>query len=192
MVSLQSQEQCLAHHCTSCLLLLSLSLDKQSTMLHPLSELSTLQICTYQQLICDNSRALPSTHQAASDAFWCVACMLLTIPQVSWLIQEAQDAVKAAEGQKAKALAEAQAEAAQALAKADSKAMATLQDFQARADQLAKEQEQQAKQATKPAQQQVLWHSHKSRLTVFAEDHTRAVIVTGLAPISCCSDSNQQ
>ena len=56
-------------------------------------------------------------------------------------------AQKAAEEQRAKALAEAQAEASRTVAKAEREAAFTVQQAQAKADQIARQQEVQAKQA---------------------------------------------
>jgi F0F1-type ATP synthase membrane subunit b/b' len=71
------------------------------------------------------------------------------------VLQEAQEAVRTAENQRIKALAEAQAEASAALAKAEKDAAATLQDALAKAAQMAQQQETQAKQAAEVARQQV-------------------------------------
>lgn len=71
------------------------------------------------------------------------------------VLQEAQEAVRTAENQRAKALAEAQAEASARLAKAEKDAAAVLQEALAKAAQMAQQQEVQAKQAAEAARQQV-------------------------------------
>ncbi len=80
---------------------------------------------------------------------------LLAYNSLANVLQEAKEAVRTAENQKAKALAEAQAGASARLAKAEKDAAAVLQEALAKAAQQAQQQEAQVKQAAEAARQQV-------------------------------------
>ena len=73
--------------------------------------------------------------------------------------QQAEQIQKAAEGRKAKALAEAQAEASATLASAAKAAAATLREAEATVAQMAQQQEAQALQAAEATKQQVAFHT---------------------------------
>ena len=75
--------------------------------------------------------------------------------------RQAEQTQKAAEDQRAKALAEAQAEASATLASAERTAAARLKDAEANAAQMVQEQEARAEQAAEASKQQVrTWSIH--------------------------------
>lgn len=77
--------------------------------------------------------------------------------------RQAEQTQKAAEDQRAKALAEAQAEASATLASAERTAAARLKDAEANAAQMVQEQEARAEQAAEASKQQVRTWSIKDR-----------------------------
>ena len=81
--------------------------------------------------------------------------------------RQAEQTQKAAEDQRAKALAEAQAEASATLASAERTAAARLKDAEANAAQMVQEQEARAEQAAEASKQQVRTWSIKGEPLLF-------------------------